>query len=184
MIAPTLNTERLYLRAPDARDFDAYWTFFADAEGSGNYGGPLRPDQAFRVLATDIGHWALRGFGRWMMVRRDTDHAIGGCGLFHPRGWPSAELTWWLLRDQRGAGFATEASRAVISFAYQMLGWPVVETHMRDENIAARKLAERLGGTVTRRDQFPDGVSRDVFALPDPDEGLPRPTGAHVGSEV
>ncbi len=166
MTIPALMTERLRLRAPQAEDFAVYQTFFADAVGSGNYGGPLRPDQAFRVLATDIGHWALRGFGKWIIVRRDTDQAIGGCGLSHPRGWPSAELTWWLLPDQRGVGFATEASKAVIAFAYQTLGWPIVETHMRDENKAARRLAERLGGSITRRAQFPDGVTRDVYALP------------------
>ncbi len=166
MTIPTLTTERLRLRAPQADDFAVYQAFFADAVGSGNYGGPLRADQAFRVLAADLGHWALRGFGKWMMVRRDTGDAIGGCGLFHPRGWPSAELTWWLMQDQRGAGFATEASKAAIVFAYKTLGWTSVETHMRDENEAARKLAARLGGTVTRRDQFPDGVTRDVFALP------------------
>ena len=37
---------------------------------------------------------------------------------------------------------------------------------MRDENRAARRLAERLGGKVVRRETFPDGVPRDVFRLP------------------
>ena len=163
---PILETERLTLRGPDGGDFALYRDFFADATGSGNYGGPLRADQAFKVLAADIGHWLLKGFGKWIMVRRDTGTAVGGCGLVHPDGWPSAELTWWLTRDHRGAGFATEASRAVIDFGYRTLGWPVVETHMRDENQPARNIATRLGGTVTRRDTFPDGVARDVFALP------------------
>jgi RimJ/RimL family protein N-acetyltransferase len=174
MTIPTLQTKRLTLRAPAPKDFDAYRAFFADAEGSGNYGGPLRPDQAFRVLALDLGHWHLKGFGKWMLERRDTGEVVGGTGLVHPEGWPSAELTWWLLRDHRGAGYATEASRAAISFGYETLGWPVVETHMRDENIAARRIAERLGGTICRRDTFPDGVARDVFALPNPTAEAPR----------
>ena len=94
---------------------------------------------------------------------------VGGAGLAHPADWPRHELTWWLMPGARGTGFATEASRAVLTWAYDTLGWPVVETHMRDENLPARRLAERLGGKRIARETFPDGVARDVFALPHPE---------------
>ena len=73
------------------------------------------------------------------------------------------------MPEARGTGFATEASQAVIAWAYDTLGWQVVETHMRDDNLPARALAERLGGQKITRETFPDGVARDVFALPHPD---------------
>jgi len=44
--------------------------------------------------------------------------------------------------------------------------WPVAETHMRDENIPARRIAERLGSIMVRREMFPNSVTGDVFALP------------------
>lgn len=163
---PTLRTERLVLRAPDAEDFPAYAAFFADGEASHFYGGPLREDQAWRVLALDLGHWQLRGYGRWAIARRDTGAMIGGCGLWWPEGWPRSELTWWLLPSARGTGYATEASRAAIAFGYDTLGWDLVQTHMDDANRGARRLTERLGGTVIARERFPDGKERDVFALP------------------
>ncbi|MEM9098832.1 MAG: GNAT family N-acetyltransferase [Pseudomonadota bacterium] len=167
MIAiPTLETERLVLRAPASEDADLYAEFFADAEGSGNYGGPLRPDLAWRVLAQDFGHWHLKGFGKWVLVEKSTDRTVGGCGIVHPEGWPSHELTWWLLRAARGKGYATEASRAAIAFAHNRLGWSMVETHMRDANAPARAIAERLGGRIVRREVFPDGVPRDIFEIP------------------
>ena len=72
----------------------------------------------------------------------------------------------FLLPEARGAGYATEASRVVIDWAYRVLSWPHVETHMRDENAPARAIAERLGGTIDRRETFPDGVTRDVYVLP------------------
>lgn len=163
---PTLETERLTLRAPEAGDAGLYAAFYEDAEGSGNYGGPLRADQAWRVLAQDLGHWHLKGFGKWILVEKSSGQFIGGCGIVHPDGWPSHELTWWLLRDARGSGYATEASRAAITFAHEILGWSVVETHMRDANTPARAIAERLGGRIIRRETFPDGVPRDVFEIP------------------
>lgn len=162
---PTLETKRLVLRAPELSDAPVYAAFFADAAGSGNYGGPLRADEAFHVLCRDLGHWQLKGFGKWIVTLHDGT-PVGGCGLIHPEGWPSHELTWWLLTEYRGQRYANEASRAAIAFAYDTLGWPVVETHMRDENTAARRLVERLGGAKTRRATFPDGVTRDVYSLP------------------
>ncbi len=163
---PELMTERLLLRGPAADDFPAYQSFYADAEASAAYGGPFTTGQAWRKLALDIGHWQLRGFGMWSVVVRATNEMIGGCGLFWPEGWPRSELTWWIIPGARRNGFALEASRAAIAFGYDHLGWPVVETHMNDENEAARELARKLGGRVIAREKFPDGLERGVFGLP------------------
>jgi len=73
-----------------------------------------------------------------------------------------------MMPSARRKGYAFEASRAVIAFGYDQLGWNLVETHMNDENIAAKKLVEKLGGTKLLRARFPDGLNRDVFALPYP----------------
>ncbi len=94
---------------------------------------------------------------------------IGGCSLWWPEGWPRSELTWWIVPAARRKGYAREASRAAIAFGYRELGWDVVETHMNDENVAARRLAESLGGSVIARAAFADGVKRDVYALPEID---------------
>jgi len=165
---PQVETERLLLRGPEAKDYPVYRDFFADAEASRFYGGPLDPDRAWRVLATDLGHWQLRGFGRWSVIERASGAMVGGCGLWWPEGYPRSELTWWIVPAFRRLGYAREASVAAIRFAYEVLGWDLVETHMNDENLAARALAERLGGTVKVRETFPDGLTRDVFALPRP----------------
>ena len=162
---PRLETERLLLRGPSSADADAYIRFYADAEASRFYGGPLRADQAWKRLAQDIGHWCLRGHGLWMIEERRTGEVHGGCGLLWPEGWPRSELTWWLLTEARGRGFATEASRAVIAYAVRDAGWDHVETHMDDRNEAARRLALRLGGQVIARERFPDGKDRNVYKL-------------------
>lgn len=167
MTIPTLETERLVLRAPEASDFPVYRSFFADADASQFYGGPLDATAAWRVLAADLGHWALRGFGRWAVVERASGRMIGGCGLWWAEGWPRSELTWWIIPAARRMGYAAEASRAAIGFGYRTLGWAVVETHMNDANVAARHLAEKLGGTIAAREAFPDGLERNIYALPD-----------------
>ena len=162
---PILRTSRLALRAPDASDFNTYRDFYGDAEASAFYGGPLDPGQAWRRLAQDIGHWALRGYGMWSVVERATGGVIGGCGIVWPEGWPRHELSWWIIPAARRNGYAEEASRAAIRWAHESLGWSEVETHMKDGNEAARKLAEKLGGVIIAREIFPDGIERDVYAI-------------------
>jgi RimJ/RimL family protein N-acetyltransferase len=168
MDIPTLNTDRLILRGPEAKDFPAYRSFYADGAATAHYGGPLSPALAWRKLAFDIGHWALRGFGMWSVVDRASGQMVGGCGIVWPEGWPRHELTWWIARAARRNGYALEASRAAIAWAYDTGAFDPVETHMNDENAAARGLAEKLGGTIIAREQFPDGLWRNVYALPPP----------------
>ena len=163
-MVPVLETARLLLRAPEARDHAAYAAFFADAEASHFYGGPLLAHQAYGMLCRDIGHWVRNGFGKFT-VEAD-GQVLGGCGIVHPEGWPGHELTWWLMPAARGRGIAQEASRAVLGWAGETLGWSHVETHFRDENIAARRLTESLGGVKQRRETFPDGFERDIYAMP------------------
>ena len=165
---PIVETERLKLRGPTAEDFLVYRDFFADAEASAFYGGPLEAQRAWRVMAADLGHWQLRGYGRWSVIEKATGHMVGGCGLWWPEGYPRPELTWWIVPSARRLGYALEASRAAIAFGYDHLGWPLVETHMNDANVAARKLVEKLCGIKLLRDRFPDGLERDVFRLPRP----------------
>ena len=165
-MTPRIETERLVLRAPVADDFPVYERFYADAAASAAYGGPLNTRQAWRTLAADVGHWQLRGYGMWSVIVRESGKMAGGCGFYWPEGWPRCELTWWIAPAARRQGYALEASRAAIRFAYDTLGWKLVETHMSDENEAARGLAVKLGGRVIAREMFPDGRERNVYGLP------------------
>lgn len=101
----------------------------------------------------------------WAVQRREQQDLVGVCGYWQGKGWPR-ELTWWLLPRARGHGIAHEASLAAIHHAYRAFGWPVVETYMEDTNGPARALVLRLGGIKAGRRQFPDGLERDVFQIP------------------
>ena len=167
---PTLKTERLILRPPCADDYAIYKKFYRDESASKTYGGPLSDFQSWKKLAADLGHWHLKGFGMWSIDERQTGNMIGGCGLVWPEAYPRSELTWWVIPAARRKGYASEASKAVIQFAYQILKWEKVETHMNDENHAARNLTLKLGGVKIERATFPDGLHRDVYAFPSPIE--------------
>ncbi|MBT1065892.1 GNAT family N-acetyltransferase [Bowmanella sp. Y26] len=159
---PTIETTRLRLIPPSVHSIAMYEEFYMDAEASSMYGGPLGIEQVWARLKADLGSWHLLGFGIWVVQLKSDNRLLGTCGYWQGRDWPR-ELTWWILPEARGKGIATEASQAVILHAYNEFKWNTVETYMNDENVAARALVEKLGGTIARRQTFNDGKSRDIY---------------------
>ena len=129
------------------------------------YGGPITAGAAWARQAADLGSWHLQGFGVWSLREKSSGEFVGKCGFWQGKDWPR-ELTWWLLPQFRGRGLASEASLAAVRHAYEVLGWPVVETYMNDENHQALALVLRLGAQFSRRQAFPDSRERDVYAIP------------------
>ena len=118
MQIPTLATDRLLLLPPSAAADELYRLFYTNKLASHAYGGPLSVGAAWSRLASDLGAWHLQGCGVWLVQRRKEGDLVGTCGFWQGKGWPR-ELTWWLLPEVRGAGFAFEASRAAIAHGYR-----------------------------------------------------------------
>ncbi|MEM1373161.1 MAG: GNAT family N-acetyltransferase [Pseudomonadota bacterium] len=146
MIPPTLHTERLRLTALGERHFEPLAAFYAD-ERSSFVGGPLTAERTWRALATEIGHWTLRGYGRFAVELTKTDEMVGLIGPWYPAGWPEPELGWDLMNGFEGQGFAAEAARAARDWVYREKGWTTAISLTADGNTASAKLAQRLGCT-------------------------------------
>jgi ribosomal-protein-alanine N-acetyltransferase len=149
MLIPNLQTERLTLRAPKSDDFPAIAAFYS-SERSQYVGGPKRPDEAWRMLGLEIGHWSLRGYGRWAVEEKATGTFCGLVGLWNPEGWPEPEIGWDLMNGLEGKGFATEAALAARSFAYETLGWTTAISLIAPDNVKSAGLARRIGAQHER----------------------------------
>lgn len=90
--------------------------------------------------------------GLLAVVRKDTSDVIGYCGLvFHGNGSPDdPELAYELLRAAHGWGYATEAGRAVVTWASEA-GYRRLWATVRDWNVASRRVLEKLGFRETGR---------------------------------
>jgi ribosomal-protein-alanine N-acetyltransferase len=84
--------------------------------------------------------------------RKGTADVIGYCGLvFHGNGSPDEpELVYELLRVAHGCGYATEAGRAVVTWAGEA-GYERLWATVRDWNVASRRVLEKLGFHETGR---------------------------------
>lgn len=149
---PTLETERLLLRPWREDDLEPYAELSADPEvmryiGSGR---TLDRDECWRQIAIFIGHWELRGYGPWAVENRADGNLIGRVGLWRPEGWPGLELGWTLARGCWGCGYATEAGRATMDFAWRTVDASELISLIDPANHPSRRVAERLGMEADR----------------------------------
>lgn len=169
MTIPTLTTERLTLRAPEQRDFDVFAAFYA-SDRAKFVGGPMDRPAAWRQLATEAGHWQLRGYGRWIVADRTTDQAVGMIGLWYPEGLPEREIGWDLFAGAEGKGYATEAAAAARAYAYDVLGWTTVMSLIDPENSSSAKVATRLGAFHEKDYDHPRFGQLHVYRHPGPQD--------------
>lgn len=152
---PRLETERLILRLPQASDFEGYAELYADEDAARHIGGALPRAAAWRKFLQMPGAWAVQGFAMFSVVDKASGQWLGQLGPWQPEGWPGTEVGWSFRRAAWGCGYATEAAAAAIDWAFDTLGWDEVIHCIDPENLASRRLAERLGSQILRRGRLP-----------------------------
>ncbi len=146
---PVIETEQLILRGPEARDFEPYADFGA-SERSRFVGGPFSRMDAWRSFLAGLGHWALRGFGMWMVEHRATGATAGRIGMIEHDGWPEPELGWHIYDGYEGQGLAREGALAARAHAARHQGLDRVISQIAPDNTRSLALARRLGATFER----------------------------------
>ncbi len=164
---PRLETERLILRAPSEADLESDFAFFA-SDAAQYVGGPMRRDETWRLVASLLGHWALRGYGYWSVDEKETGTYVGRIGSWFPEGWPEPEVGWTLLNHATGKGYATEAALAARAHAYDVLGWETAISLIDLDNHASKAVARRLGAQFEYHYEHPKFGNTEIWRHPAP----------------
>lgn len=155
MQIPTLTTDRFVLRAFREDDVPALVELHSDPEVM-RY---LRPQgqiettsrQAWDYIAILMGHWLLKGYGKWALADRKTDALLGRVGYFDaPYDWPGLELGWTISRRLWGQGYATEAAALALDWGTQSLAANEIISAIHPDNHRSVEVARRLGQTYRR----------------------------------
>jgi RimJ/RimL family protein N-acetyltransferase len=137
---------------------------FAASERSVWEGGPFDRTEAWRLFASEVGQWALLGYGPFSVDDRETGAYVGEAGIYQPVGYPEPELGWFVVPEVEGQGIAREAALAVMHWARQSLGWDHLVNYIDPGNARSIALALRLGG---KRSDRPGPDEGDVVILHD-----------------
>lgn len=152
MSTPTLETERLILRATRVEDFERYFELFSDVEACRYIGGAL-PTRGgcWRRFLQMPGAWALQGYGMFAVEEKASGLWIGQCGPWQPVDWTGTEVGYAFHPEAQGKGYATEACIVAMDYAFDVLGWNEVIHNIDADNAASQAVARKLGATVLRR---------------------------------
>jgi RimJ/RimL family protein N-acetyltransferase len=145
MHIPTLTTERLILRPFREDDLDAHAAMNADPRVMQYIGEVQDRAAAFRSMCAYIGHWYLRGYGPWAVEERATGAFVGRSGLVRFEPWTDVEVAYALVPSASGKGYASEMAARSLRYAHEVVGARGVTSHILAGNMAAIRVAERLG---------------------------------------
>ena len=142
---------RLILREVDpVADFESWAECFGDKETMrGLGGGPgMSRAQAWRHMATVIGHQAIHGYSFYSVIDKASAQWVGRVGHWNPEGWPEPEIGWTIHRSHWRKGYASEAAQACVDYARDVLGWTRTVHTIAMDNVASMKTAEKLGSKL------------------------------------
>lgn len=142
---PRLTTPRLLLREFRTADFDEYAENMADPEATKFLSGTTDRRTAWRMFSAATGYWVLQGAGWWAIESRETGQVVGDVGAFVRETSPDFELGWTLYRRFWGQGFALEAAKAALAFAFENHHAKRVIAHIAAANAASVSVSRRLG---------------------------------------
>ena len=159
--APTLETERLVLRAWRKDDFRPYHAILSQPEVHKHFGpNPMNAEEAWRRLTSFVGGWQFLGFGMWAVEEKATGKLIGIVGIFNawrelePEFGEEPEMGWIMAAETHGKGMALEACRAAVDWLEANLEPTPLWAIIAPANEPSIKLAEKLGFEPVRESTY------------------------------
>jgi RimJ/RimL family protein N-acetyltransferase len=145
-----LRTERLLLRPFAADDLEALHAIHSDEEvARWLYNEPRSLEETRELLGHKVGGSSVRAEGDWLSaaaVLPDTGELVADMALY----WASeahrqGELGFVVHPRHQGRGYATEASRPLLAFAFEALGLHRVVGRLEPRNAGSARVLEKLG---------------------------------------
>jgi len=144
-----LETSRLLLREFVPQDADALLAVLDDPVAMRYYPAAFDRKGVEEWIGRNMARYQRDGHGLWAMVLKDSGELIGdcGCALQEVEGANHVEVGYHVRRDLWGKGYATEAARACMQYAFTALGITRIISMIRPENVQSVRVAEKNGLT-------------------------------------
>jgi RimJ/RimL family protein N-acetyltransferase len=164
---PSIETLRLRLRGYRSEDLSRSVAMWSDPNVTRFISGRASTEQqTWNRLLSYVGHWALMGFGYWVIEEKATGEFVGDVGFADfkraiapsMRGKP--ELGFALASRFHGKGYATEAVHGALAWADAELPEPRTVCLVTPQNVASLHVVHKCGYEL-----FENGVYNDQPVL-------------------
>lgn len=149
---PVLRTSRLTLRGHTPDDLEHCIALWSDAEVTRYIGGrPFTAEEVWTRMLRYVGHWALLGFGYWLVSETASGAFVGEVGFANfqrdltPSFGGAPEAGWIIAPSARGRGYAMEALSAAHSWLDQVYGAQRSVCMIDHDNVISQRIAAKLG---------------------------------------
>ncbi|MFK7970578.1 MAG: GNAT family N-acetyltransferase [Bacteroidia bacterium] len=138
-----IKTPRLFLREFIAEDAESFYKLNADIEVIQYTGDPPFADIAeAKSFIRNYNAYRHTGMGRWATIEAATGDFIGFCGLKkHEDG--EVDLGYRLMKSTWGKGYATEAAKACIAYAFDTLDLNSLIGRVAKKNLSSIRVLEK-----------------------------------------
>ncbi len=153
-----LTTDRLLLRQWKDSDHEPFAALNADPAVTEHFPRPFTRSESDALIDRVKVSFAERGFGLWAVEVRETGQFIGFTGLSVPRFeahfMPAVEIGWRLAKDAWGNGYAPEAARASLAYAFGPAGLDELVSFTTTTNKPSQRVMEKIGMTHDEAGDF------------------------------
>ncbi len=145
-----IETEHLLLRELSLKGGDPEFILeLVNTKGWLKYIGDKKvkttEDAAKYISDGPMASYVKHGFGLWLVVRKETNAAIGICGILKRETLVHPDLGFAFLPRYEGCGFAFEAATGTLTYARGELKLTTLEAITVQSNVRSIALLERLG---------------------------------------
>ncbi|HLH05734.1 MAG TPA: GNAT family N-acetyltransferase [Terriglobales bacterium] len=161
-----IDTARLLLRPMVSSDFESLYAVIGDPITMQFYPEPFDKQRTLDWIERNMRRHAEDGTGLRAVTLRSTGEMIGDCGaVWQPiDGSRELEIGYHIRRDCWRRGYATEAARAVMTFAFGTYAVDHLISLIRPENLPSRRVAEKNGLRIDREVEW-KGIRHYVYAI-------------------
>jgi RimJ/RimL family protein N-acetyltransferase len=163
-MATILKTPRILLRPWRREDYAPYAALNADPEVRRYWPSTLTREESDEQADHLRRHIEQHDFGFWAAEAPGVAPFVGFIGIKPVEPdlpfAPAIEIGWRLAREYWGRGYATEGARAVLADGFQRLGLREIVAYAVAENMASRRVMERVGMTRNPAEDF-EATHRD-----------------------
>lgn len=107
-----------------------------------------------RAFLENYDPYSKEGYGRWLVVLRETGEPLGWCGLRYQPDYLAPDIGYRFFRKHWGKGYATESAVACMEYGFGPLTIPVIVGRAMAANLASIRVFEKLGLEFWKDDDF------------------------------
>ncbi len=140
-----LETERLLMRPLVEDDVDEIFAMRSDAEIMRFIREPQARDESFDWIKLVSGRWHKDKLGFCAVIEKKTGGFLGWCGIWRLKETDEIEIGYAIDKAHWRKGYATEAAERFMRYAFEDLKAEKLVAVARPENMASRRVMEKLG---------------------------------------